>query len=89
MGKVLIQMASDGDSEEALAAKAVFKWPAPPAKAEEEEGTEAAEATAAPAIEDEPAAKPVFFCKCASLFPWPPCDCSACFHAQADTLSLW
>ncbi|EIE23140.1 hypothetical protein COCSUDRAFT_47508 [Coccomyxa subellipsoidea C-169] len=63
MGKVLIQMASDGDSEEALAAKAVFKWPAPPAKAEEEEGTEAVEATAAPAIEDEPAAKPVFFCK--------------------------
>ena len=64
MGKVLIQMATDADDEAALAEKAVFKWPAPPAKAQEEETAEA-EAPAVPSMEEEPAAKPVFFCKCA------------------------
>lgn len=67
MGKVLIQMAADDNTEAVSADKAVFKWPAPPAKAQEE-GTEAEEAPAAPAVEEEPAAKPVFFCKCASVW---------------------
>lgn len=64
MGKVLIQMAPDADSETVPAGKAVFQWPAPPAKPQEEgESAEAEEAPAAPIEEEEPAAKPVFFCK--------------------------
>ncbi len=78
MGKVLIQMAADDSAEAEIAEKPVFEWPAPPAKAQEE-GTEAEEAPAAPAVEEEPTAKPVFFCKCASvsrLLPsLPPPDC--------------
>jgi hypothetical protein len=62
MGKVLIQMAADADKETLSAgAKAVFKWPAPPKKAEEQESEVAAPALAAEAAE--PSATPVFFCK--------------------------
>lgn len=64
MGKVLIQMAADADKETLSAgAKAVFKWPVPPKKAEAEE-QESEEAAPAPAAEAaEPSASPVFFCK--------------------------
>jgi hypothetical protein len=68
MGKVLVQMAADEDSEAVVMGNAVLEWPALPAKAREEESAEAITASTVPAIMKEPAAKPVFFCKCAHLF---------------------
>lgn len=63
MGKVLIQMAPDADAEIVPGSDKVFTWPAPPAKAQQADEAEKEASTAAPAQEDEPAAKPVFFCK--------------------------
>lgn len=61
-------MAADEDNEAAVMGNAVLEWPALPAKAREEESAEAIKASTVPAIMKEPAAKPVFFCKCAHLF---------------------
>jgi hypothetical protein len=64
MGKVLIQMSADADSEVVAGSPDVFKWPAPPAKEEKANETSQEEAsTTTPIAEAEPAALPVFFCK--------------------------
>ncbi|EIE22203.1 ketoacyl-synt-domain-containing protein [Coccomyxa subellipsoidea C-169] len=71
VGKVLIQMGAKADAAEAAAEKpeysklsSNFMWPARPAKPWVEQTPEAAEALGmAPAVAEEPVAKPVFFCR--------------------------